>query len=279
MGKFLGKKMIGRKLSKEWRKNISQATNGRVSSFKGKKHSIAAKKKISIANTKKKLHKICEYCQKKFSVNPSLESQKFCSLKCCYKKRNETFIEKKCKWCKNIFYIKPAKRRQKFCCHKCWLQFYTGRNNPLFGKGLPKSTKQKLSFAQQGNKNWLGRKHKQESKDKISQTHQGQNNPMFGRSGPTSPTWKGGLSFEPYNSDFNHSFKCMIRGKYNFSCVECGIPRKKLKQQLHCHHIDYDKKNNTINNVIPLCNQCHMKTNFDRKKWTKFFKQKIHAYK
>jgi len=37
------------------------------------------------------------------------------------------------------------------------------------------------------------------------------------------------------------------------------------------HHIDYDKNNNTEENLITLCWSCHSKTIFSRQKWTDYF--------
>jgi hypothetical protein len=34
---------------------------------------------------------------------------------------------------------------------------------------------------------------------------------------------------------------------------------------------DYDKKNCDPKNLITLCNSCHSKTNFNRKKWIIYF--------
>jgi 5-methylcytosine-specific restriction endonuclease McrA len=38
--------------------------------------------------------------------------------------------------------------------------------------------------------------------------------------------------------------------------------------------IDYNKKNCNPENLITLCNKCHMKTNHNREKWIKFLKQR-----
>jgi hypothetical protein len=43
------------------------------------------------------------------------------------------------------------------------------------------------------------------------------------------------------------------------------------------HHIDYDKKNCSLNNLITLCRGCHAKTNFRRDYWKIFFQQLIAA--
>ena len=38
-----------------------------------------------------------------------------------------------------------------------------------------------------------------------------------------------------------------------------------INDELHIHHIDYDKYNNDENNLITLCCSCHGKSNRDRK--------------
>ena len=48
-----------------------------------------------------------------------------------------------------------------------------------------------------------------------------------------------------------------------------------IKRKLDVHHIDYDKKNNDPKNLISLCRKCHMKTNKNRKYWTKYFQNKL----
>jgi len=83
--------------------------------------------------------------------------------------------------------------------------------------------------------------------------------------------WQGGLSFEPYTSDFNNQFKDKIRQRDNQICMICGIHREKLKKALCIHHINYDKQLTIPQNCISLCDICHLKTNSNRKHWTKFF--------
>lgn len=85
------------------------------------------------------------------------------------------------------------------------------------------------------------------------------------RTGENCHMWKGGISKEPYNLDWNEILKNKIRALYNFTCQLCG--RKQDKEKLAIHHIDYDKKNTNINNLISLCRPCHTKTNHNREKW------------
>lgn len=80
-------------------------------------------------------------------------------------------------------------------------------------------------------------------------------------SGSNAPTWKGGISFEPYPPEFNKAFKKQIRKRDKYRCAICRFPGN------HVHHIDYCKKNTEPNNCITLCASCHATTNSDREYW------------
>jgi hypothetical protein len=84
-----------------------------------------------------------------------------------------------------------------------------------------------------------------------------------------NPMWKGGLSFEPYTIDWTNELRKFIRDRDNHTCQLC------LNKGNQVHHIDYNKKNCDINNLITLCKKCHSKTNKDREKWKKFFSERI----
>jgi len=89
--------------------------------------------------------------------------------------------------------------------------------------------------------------------------------------GEKHPNWRGGISFEPYDINFNNKFKRAIRKRDNQICMLCGIHREKLKRALDVHHIDYNKLLSIPQNCVSLCTSCHTKTNWNRKNWTKFF--------
>jgi len=88
------------------------------------------------------------------------------------------------------------------------------------------------------------------------------------------PAWQGGKSYEPYSRDFNSRLKHRIKERDNYSCRECD--NKIKNQDLHVHHIDYDKMNNNENNLITLCNSCHAKTT---KKNARSFYKMYYKYK
>lgn len=66
----------------------------------------------------------------------------------------------------------------------------------------------------------------------------------------------------------------------NWTCQECGChclnkEYKNKKNKIQCHHIDYNIKNNNYENLITLCASCHTKTNFNKKNWIEYYKNKI----
>jgi hypothetical protein len=89
------------------------------------------------------------------------------------------------------------------------------------------------------------------------------------------PNWLGGKSFEPYDPKFDEFFCKAIRLRDNFVCMVCNqensIELSEIGQSLCVHHVDYNKKNTSVENCISLCNSCHCKTNYNRSSWIKFF--------
>ena len=116
-----------------------------------------------------------------------------------------------------------------------------------------------------GNKSRLGQKRSESEKLRTSLAQLGEKNHQ----------WQGGISFEPYGIEFNDELKYQIRARDNFTCQECGYSEKQLGYALNCHHADYNKQNNTMNNLISLCNSCHAQTNFKRSDWTAYFQSKL----
>jgi len=81
--------------------------------------------------------------------------------------------------------------------------------------------------------------------------------------------WQGGKSFEEYSREWTSSLKTIIRERDNYTCQICGKVDVKI-----VHHIDYDKKNSKENNLITLCQSCHIKTNYRRNYWKNYFEEK-----
>lgn len=74
----------------------------------------------------------------------------------------------------------------------------------------------------------------------------------------THEVWnKGKGNYEPYGPEFTEEFKENVRELYNRRCFYCGRFEIENIRKLDVHHIDGNKKNNAIENLIPLCVYCH----------------------
>jgi hypothetical protein len=81
--------------------------------------------------------------------------------------------------------------------------------------------------------------------------------------------WLGGISKEEYGYGWNKALKETV---YNRDLGKCQNPRCSGKsKKINVHHIDYNKRNHDINNLITLCTSCHCATNFNRDDWNKYY--------
>lgn len=77
-----------------------------------------------------------------------------------------------------------------------------------------------------------------------------------------------------YGLEFDSSIKEQVRCRDKYKCQICGCSQLENGRQLSVHHIDYNKKNSKLNNLISLCRNCHLGTNYDREYWMKYFQNK-----
>jgi len=89
-----------------------------------------------------------------------------------------------------------------------------------------------------------------------------------------NPCWKGGISSEPYPFEFNDQLKKQVRYRDNYVCQNCNKTQEENNKALCVHHIDYNKDNLELSNLISLCASCHTKTNHDRDYWKNVLKLK-----
>lgn len=137
---------------------------------------------------------------------------------------------------------------------KYWGQ--SGESNPMFGKKSRAGTRHSEEAKTKMSKAWECRIVSEETKLKLK--------------GEKNPRWLGGKSFEPYSIDWTQTLKQSIRERDNYVCQLCN---KLLINKKACvHHIDYNKTNNNLENLITLCSCCHTKTNFNRLMWIERFK-------
>jgi len=134
------------------------------------------------------------------------------------------------------------------------------RSNAIKGMKLTTEQKKKISDSKIGKTStFKGKKHTIEAKRKIGIA-------SIGRiSGEKNPNFNGWISKELYGFEWTDLLKHSIRTRDCFTCNICK------KNGWVVHHIDYNKKNNNPENLITVCHSCHMKTNFKREYWIKYF--------
>lgn len=204
----------------------------------------------------------------------------------------------KCDWCDTEFVRRVSKlHNHHFCSHKChglWLrenyeptQEWREKMSEIQKSktGLNKWRREHLKNIQklQIGKSYeelYGNEKSRELRDLHRQLWTGENNPAYGGLyGKLNPNWKGGISFEPYSSEFNSICKEKIRKRDHYACQICGITQEahmeKYNKKLSIHHIDYDKENSAPENLITLCFRCNSRANRDRKYWQKHFNEHI----
>jgi hypothetical protein len=82
--------------------------------------------------------------------------------------------------------------------------------------------------------------------------------------GENNPNWKGGIGRLPYSYDFKQN-RLLALKRDNYKCQVCG------RKGTHAHHIDYNKQNSKINNLITTCLRCNCKVNANRDYWYAYF--------
>lgn len=73
---------------------------------------------------------------------------------------------------------------------------------------------------------------------------------------------------------FSNELKFLVKSFYGNVCFICHLNNSNSKS-CSCHHVDYDKKNNSFFNLVPLCQRCHEKTNHNRSYWQQILKALI----
>jgi len=240
---------------------------GRVESLYVEWEFIDEKNKIVklVFTNKKNDTRTCPECGKNFEVSPSSD-KKFCSRACANRynakrvevrkklskaKKGKTWEEimgeekamkLKEKWRERMRGNKLAKGNIPW--NKGFGDYIKGERNPMYGKPRPKEVREKIreTLLRKGFVPW---------------------NKGYGDyiKGPKNPNWRGGISEDPYPDEFNKELKEQVRRMYGYRCAICGMTEeesiREIGMRLVVHHIDFNKYNNNLSNLIPLCQKCH----------------------
>ena len=190
-------------------------------------------------------------------------------------------IERKCQECGELFFVKLSHTkngRGLFCSQKCFGRNLSkkrrGKKHPRWKGGLVEQECQEcggiflikpIILKNCGGK-FCSRKCQGIARSKNNR-------------GINNPSWKGGISFEPYCHKFNEEFKQYIRTKFGNVCFLCGKTEEENGRKLSVHHVNYDKncgcaeteKNRKVDDekcqFVPLCISCNSRVNKNRSLW------------
>lgn len=229
---------LGRKLSEEHKRHISEAHKGRT-------HSDKWNRAVGLANRGKK------------RTEEQNERNRQALLK---------YYETHKVWNKG----KKAKPEWIEKQRQSLLKYYETHDAPQKGRHLSDEHKVKLGeakrrYLQTHPHPFQGKQHTEDTKRKISSSRVGK------YVGPDHYNWRGGISFEPYNLDFNDVLKKQIRERDGYTCQLCRGIWQGSEKRFAVHHIDYDKGNNQPINLITLCIRCNSRVNFNRDSWAFYF--------
>lgn len=73
--------------------------------------------------------------------------------------------------------------------------------------------------------------------------------------GKGNPRFVHGQTIEEYSSAFRRKIRLAVRTREGRKCFLCGTPE--AGKGLDIHHVDFDKRNDTLENLVGLCNRCH----------------------
>ena len=217
----------------------------------------------------------CDLCGKEIHLYPSKakrNSHHFCSLQCRNEWRSRNIRGEKhpswnsekvlCDFCGKEMTRQQCRIEQykhQFCSRECVAQWVSenqsGERHPNWKGGLQKvecsncGRELKRELSQVEKQEWFFCSYECKSEFESRQF-----------SGENSPNWRGGKSFEPYPAEFNERLKEKVRERDNRICQYCGVEEnivggKKIKMVVH--HIDGDKTNNSMENLVTVCSGCN----------------------
>jgi len=152
---------------------------------------------------------------------------------------------------------------RKFCGKDCYRTSRTGLTNPCYRGGLKRSVCEICGNEfRHPRKDVRRRTCSMRCRNELISRLQKASSFFIGLSGEKHPNWKGGISFEPYAPVFK-AIRADVKERDGGRCVLCKGMSKTV-----VHHIDYNKENADLTNLITLCRSCHGRTNYHRNFWT-----------
>lgn len=199
---------------------------------------------------------ICAFCSTEFERadwrHPETKKQYCCIEHCLADKRTRT--PKKCIACGKEFRIDAGPKQYenaKYCSREC----FDNRQKP----GPQKVAWRTCLACNKEFWTWVNK-----SQDKKYCSYKCYWSSVTGEN---SPRYIDGQGQAPYPIEFNGQLRRSVRKRDNNICVLCKTPESCYNRALSVHHIDYDKTNNNMSNLLSMCRPCHSTTNTSRPYW------------
>jgi hypothetical protein len=158
-------------------------------------------------------------------------------------------------------HCKEEKELEKFVKSEVYkgTQYYRHKCKECFNATL-RTGKSNTGRFQKGNNNWIGRKHTEETKSKISELQKGK------KQKPETIEKRRQKHLGKRRKQTRHAsrkyqeWRNLVKEKDKWKCKHCECEDKKI---LHAHHIQSWKSNESlrfdVNNGMTLCKYCHAK--------------------
>lgn len=215
---------------------------------------------------------VCERCSNEHWVRWSAVQRgygRFCSKECFHDYERETsersyigkengkpyFIKNLNRW--NVYWFNKNGKRHNMSYARWWWQMNKG---PI-PKGYRASFKDGDSsnidpdniilispeeFGKQMSERLQGHEVSLETREKISKAHTGTLN------------WNGFVG-KPEYPGLSKRQKLYVKNRDDFTCKACGVDLHNHRKSCIVHHIDGDKTNQNLDNLITVCKKCHAK--------------------
>jgi len=171
-------------------------------------------------------------------------------------------IFKSCEICKTEYSVKLVNNKSRFCSLSCVGKYQKNRSkiSPEKLKRTEKSCE--VCGATYSVPTAHEKRHYCCSRE-CSYKRRSQNT-----KGEQNPSWSGGLSRFPYPWNFREISNNVIK-RDGFKCQNPYCSGNDLR--MTAHHINYDKQDCRLENLICVCSSCNSKANFGRHVWMDFY--------
>lgn len=194
----------------------------------------------------------CGTCGRQVWRTPgTLHNRVFCSRQCTGKANPSGYqrvdrIVLPCASCGTRFRILPGHmpRGRRYCSRRCAVSTIQGAKRGLPGRRWAPASRQRLTST-------LLAMYATErgSRRRIAYSAR--------MTGAGNPAWRDGRSRQPYAPGWTERVKMQVAKRDRFRCQVCSLPRRPHTHVVH--HIDGEKYDHRLTNLVLLCRSCHGK--------------------